>query len=149
MRKLESYKNQILPDELNKVRTEFNEMDDILPKLKQAMDKKEMDKKVRRKQKVKNILTVCLITLAVFVVTAGSTLVFAYVINGGPENDFDKLLGGVNVLAMAGNGERVVTNLLNALAPVIEKEAKKCFDKKVDEAVGKAQGNRAARRAKK
>ena len=67
----------------------------------------------------------------------------------GPGNDFDKFMGGVNILAVAGNGERVVTNLLHALAPVIEEEAKKCFDKKVDAAVGKAQGNRAARRANK
>ena len=67
----------------------------------------------------------------------------------GPGNDFDKLLGGVNVLAVASNGERVVTNLMHALTPVIEKEAKKCFDKKVDAAVGKAKGNRAARRANK
>ena len=67
----------------------------------------------------------------------------------GPGNDFDKLLGGVNILAVAGNGERVVTNLMHALTPVIEKEAEKCFNKKVDAAVRKAKGNRAARRADK
>lgn len=67
-----------------------------------------MDKKVHRKQKVKNILTVCLITLAVFVVTAGSTLVFAYVINGGLENDFDRTYVTCQV-----NSTEDVTNVTN------------------------------------
>ena len=38
----------------------------------------------------------------------------------GPENDFDKLLGGVNLMAMTTSGNLVVTNLLNALSPIIE-----------------------------
>ncbi len=37
----------------------------------------------------------------------------------GAGNDFDKLLGGVNLLAMAGNGQRVVTNLFTALQPIL------------------------------
>ena len=32
----------------------------------------------------------------------------------GEENDFDRALGGVNLLAVAGNGERVITNLFAA-----------------------------------
>ena len=36
----------------------------------------------------------------------------------GPENDFDRILGGVNLAAAATNGERVVTNLLAALTPI-------------------------------
>lgn len=36
----------------------------------------------------------------------------------GQENDFDKIMGGVNLLAVASNGERVITNFLNALLPV-------------------------------
>ena len=67
----------------------------------------------------------------------------------GPGNDFDNLLGGVNLLAVAVNGERVVTNLMNALLPVIEQGAKKCAEQKVDEAVEKAKTNRAQRRAQK
>lgn len=67
----------------------------------------------------------------------------------GHGNDFDKLLGGVNILAVAGNGERVVTNLMHALLPIVEQGAKRCFEQKVETAVGKAKGNRAARRANK
>jgi len=44
----------------------------------------------------------------------------------GHENDFDKLLGGVNLLAVADNGERVVTNLFAALEPVLTEGAKRC-----------------------
>ena len=66
----------------------------------------------------------------------------------GAGNDFDKLLGGVNLLAVAVNGERVVTNLLQALMPIIEDGAKKCADQRVDDAVALAQKNRAARQAK-
>lgn len=38
----------------------------------------------------------------------------------GQENDFNKIMGGVNLLAVAGNGERVITNLLYALLPVFQ-----------------------------
>lgn len=65
----------------------------------------------------------------------------------GPGNDFDKLLGGVNLLAVAVNGERVVTNLMQALLPVIEQGAQKCAEQKVGDAVQKAKKNRAQRRA--
>ena len=41
----------------------------------------------------------------------------------GPGNDFDALLGGVNLMAVGNNGQRVITNLLNALAPYIEEAA--------------------------
>ena len=37
----------------------------------------------------------------------------------GPGNDFDAMLGGTNLLAVAGNGERVITNLFAALPPII------------------------------
>lgn len=46
----------------------------------------------------------------------------AYVFGG--ENDFDKLLGGVNVMAPAGNGQLVVTNLIRALHPILEEGIK-------------------------
>lgn len=66
----------------------------------------------------------------------------------GPGNDFDKLLGGVNLLAVAANGERVVTNLLQALMPIIEEGAKRCAGQKIDDAVNKAKQARAQRGAK-
>ena len=44
----------------------------------------------------------------------------------GPENDFQKLLGGVNLLAVADNEERVVTNFFAALEPVLVEGAKRC-----------------------
>ena len=65
----------------------------------------------------------------------------------GPQNDFDVILGGINLMAVAGNGERVVTNLLAALRPIMEEGAKRHLEKKADAAVAKAQMNRAQRRA--
>ena len=44
----------------------------------------------------------------------------------GESNDFHKLLGGVNLLAVADNGERVITNLFTALEPVLVEGAKRC-----------------------
>ena len=44
----------------------------------------------------------------------------------GAGNDFHKLLEGVNLLATAENGERVVTNLFAALEPVLIAGAKRC-----------------------
>ena len=42
----------------------------------------------------------------------------------GPGNDFDAMLGGTNLLAVAGNGERVITNLFAALQPILEAGAR-------------------------
>lgn len=44
----------------------------------------------------------------------------------GGTNDFHKILEGVNLLAVAENGERVVTNLFAALEPVLMEGAKRC-----------------------
>ena len=49
----------------------------------------------------------------------------------GADNDFHKLLGGVNLLAVAENGERVVTNLFAALEPVLIEGAKRCAGEQV------------------
>lgn len=62
----------------------------------------------------------------------------------GPENDFEVLLKGVNLLAVAGNGERVVTNLFAALEPVITQGARLCAQQKTAEAVAKAKARRAS-----
>lgn len=56
----------------------------------------------------------------------------------GQENDFDKLLHGVNLLAVGSNGERVVTNLLRALQPVLVAGAQACVEEKKAVAVEKA-----------
>lgn len=59
----------------------------------------------------------------------------------GGENDFQQLLNGVNLLAVADNGERVVTNLFEALEPVLVEGAKRC----ADEQAAKARAKRSAR----
>ena len=61
----------------------------------------------------------------------------------GPGNDFDTLLGGVNVMAVGNNGQRVITNLLNALAPYIEEGA----ERHMRDAAQEARLNREQRRA--
>lgn len=61
----------------------------------------------------------------------------------GLGNDFDALLGGVNLMAVGNNGQRVITNLLNALAPYIEEGAKR----HQQEAAEAALRSRAQRRA--
>ena len=61
----------------------------------------------------------------------------------GAQNDFDALLGGVNIMAVAKNGERVVTNLLAALEPIITEGARSSVEGKV----AAAKANRAQRRA--
>lgn len=60
----------------------------------------------------------------------------------GPENDFDKILGGVNLLAVASNGQRVVTNLFAALEPVLTEGARQCAQLAGDEALEKARQRR-------
>mgnify|MGYP003301784218 CR=1 FL=1 len=61
----------------------------------------------------------------------------------GHENDFDKLLENVNLMAVANNGERVITNLLAALQPIMEDGAKACASQEV----ASAKLNREQRRA--
>ena len=62
----------------------------------------------------------------------------------GTGNDFDKLLEGVNLLAVADNGERIITNLLLALEPVLLEGAKRCAAAKTQAAKDKANKRRAA-----
>lgn len=57
-------------------------------------------------------------------------------------NDFDKLLEGVNLLAVADNGERVITNLLKALEPVLLAGAQQCASHTAQAAAAKAQARR-------
>ena len=67
----------------------------------------------------------------------------------GAENDFDAMLGGVNLLAVAANGERIITNLIAALQPIMEDGLKTYTRGKADAAVATAKANRAQRRAAK
>lgn len=60
----------------------------------------------------------------------------------GPGNDFDKLLEGINLLAVAANGERVITNLFAALEPVLIEGAERCARDKTQVAVAKAKARR-------
>lgn len=66
----------------------------------------------------------------------------------GAENDFDRALGGVNLLAVAENGERVLTNLLAALQPILVAGAEAYADRQADAAVAQAKQARAKRGAK-
>lgn len=61
----------------------------------------------------------------------------------GHENNFDQLLEGVNLMAVASNGKRVITNLLEVLQPIMEEGAKACADGEVET----AKLNREQRRA--
>lgn len=61
----------------------------------------------------------------------------------GAENDFNILLDGVSLFAMTTTGERVITNLISALSPILEQGAQQYIDGKV-EAV---QAARSARKA--
>ncbi len=65
----------------------------------------------------------------------------------GADNDFEQLMEGVNLMAVAGNGERVITNLIASLTPIIEKGVKRFYDDKANAAVAQAKANRAQRRA--
>ena len=61
----------------------------------------------------------------------------------GAGNDFDAILGGVNLLAVAGNGQRVVTNLFAALEPLLVEGAMACAQLRAEEAEAAAQRRRA------
>lgn len=60
----------------------------------------------------------------------------------GEENDFDRILGGVNLLAIAGNGQQIITNLLEALQPILLEGAEKCAKDQVQAAVSAAETRR-------
>lgn len=62
----------------------------------------------------------------------------------GPGNDFDAILNGVNLLAVVGNGERVVTSLLKALEPVLVSGAKRCAREQADNALAARQARKEA-----
>lgn len=61
----------------------------------------------------------------------------------GHGNDFNEILDGVNLMAVASNGKRVISNLIDALLPIMEAGAKSC----VEGEVAAAKQNRDQRRA--
>lgn len=61
----------------------------------------------------------------------------------GGDNDFDDIMGGVNMMAVGGNGERVIANFIAAITPIMEEGAKSCASQKV----AAARLNREQRRA--
>ena len=44
----------------------------------------------------------------------------------GPGNDLEAVFGGVSLLAVGGNGERLITNFLAAIEPVLSRGARAC-----------------------
>ena len=65
----------------------------------------------------------------------------------GPENDFDAILGGVNLAGVGANGKRVVQNLLEALTPILREGAERRLKAAADTAEREAAAARAARGA--
>lgn len=63
----------------------------------------------------------------------------------GPPNDFDVILEGVNLAGVGANGRRVVENLLDALAPVLQEGARRTVQATAADAVAAADAARAAR----
>lgn len=66
----------------------------------------------------------------------------------GNQNDFEDIFAGVNVMTVAGNDERVITNFLAAIVPIIEAGAKRAARAQAAENAAGIKGNRAQRRAK-
>lgn len=66
----------------------------------------------------------------------------------GGENDFDRLLGGVNLMAPGRNGQRIVANLLTALTPYLEAGIQRYRKSAAAAAVAEAEQSRARRGAR-
>ena len=56
----------------------------------------------------------------------------------GEENDFDSILGGANVMAVASNDELVITNFLDAMLPIVEEGVKTYAKMEAQKAVQEA-----------
>lgn len=67
----------------------------------------------------------------------------------GVPNDFDKILAGTNLLAVCENDERLITNLMEALTPVMQEGAESCAKKQAIKTVEQIKGNRQQRRTAK
>ena len=60
----------------------------------------------------------------------------------GEENDFDRILGGANVMAVASNGELVITNFLDAMLPIVEEGVKTYAKMEAQKAIQETNGGR-------
>lgn len=69
--------------------------------------------------------------------------ILAWVFGAG--NDFDAILGGVNLLAVGANGERVITNFFTAMGPILIAGAEDCVRQQTLCAVARANARRAGR----
>ena len=65
----------------------------------------------------------------------------------GDHNDFDAIFCGTNIMSVGANGERVITNFIHSIQPILTAGAKKCASQQVNDALNKARKNRAQRRA--
>ena len=65
----------------------------------------------------------------------------------GAENDFDAILGGVNLAGVGANGKRVVQNLLEALTPILREGAERRLTAAAAAAAARADAARAERGA--
>ncbi len=65
----------------------------------------------------------------------------------GTGNDFEAIFQGVNCTAVGHNGERIITNFLIAVTPIIKDGAEKIAKMEAQDAVAKANLNREQRRA--
>lgn len=63
----------------------------------------------------------------------------------GPGNDFDQLLGGINIMSPGRNGERAITNFLNAITPYLKDGMKRHMQDAAADAVSEAKKDRAKR----
>lgn len=61
----------------------------------------------------------------------------------GSQNDFEAIFCGANILGVGSNGERIITNFIHAVQPILEKGARNCAKNQVNQ----AKMNRAQRRA--
>lgn len=67
----------------------------------------------------------------------------------GANNDFDDIFEGVNLMSVASNNERVITNFLAAIMPIIEKGVQKAAREQAMVNATYIKANREQRRAKK
>lgn len=63
----------------------------------------------------------------------------------GRQNDFDEIFGSVSVMAVAMNGERVITNFITAITPIVASGAEQCAKQKIQTAVNEAREARERR----
>jgi hypothetical protein len=64
----------------------------------------------------------------------------------GGENDFSKIFGGINLMSFGINGERIITNFLNAITPYIERGVANYTGKEVEAVKANREQRRAAQR---